>query len=290
MATPTYLKPEKFSLKNHPEFTELWVQSLIADDPGILGLGQLFLKAREKVVTGSGRLDLLLQDEDSTKRFEVEIQLGKTDESHIIRTIEYWDSERKRYPGYEHTPVIVAEEITGRFFNVIGLFNGAIPMVAVQMQALKIDGKVSVLFTKILDLRTSKAIEEEESADPADRAYWEKRGTKQTIEMMDQMLAEYLQPLNSALGLKYNKAYVGLQEGGQPNNFVIFNPQKAVLLVRPRLDEDPDLQKMLEESGLDVSPYDGFRFRVRLVKDDLKKHKELLTELLEKAHHRYFGK
>ena len=49
-------------------------------------------------------------------------QLGKTDESHIIRTIEYWDIERKRYPQYDHTAVIVAEEITSRFLNVIGLF------------------------------------------------------------------------------------------------------------------------------------------------------------------------
>lgn len=286
MATPNYFKPEKFSLKNHPEFNELWVQNLIADDPSILGLGQLFVKGREKVLTGSGRLDLLLQDEEATKRFEVEIQLGKTDESHIIRTIEYWDSERKRYPGYEHTPVIVAEEITGRFFNVIGLFNGAIPMVAVQIQALKIDGKVSVLFTKILDLRTSRLIEDEDAADPTDRAFWEKRGTKQTIEMMDQILVEFIKPLNPAFAPKYNKAYIGLQENGQPNNFVVFHPQKAALVVRPRLDEDPELQKKLVDSGLDVLPYDGYRIRVRLVKDDLKKHRDIISDLLHRAYQR----
>ncbi len=60
----------------------------------------------------------------------MEIQLGKTDESHIIRTIEYWDIERKRYPQYDHVAVIVAEDITSRFLSVIGLFNGAIPLVA----------------------------------------------------------------------------------------------------------------------------------------------------------------
>ncbi len=38
----------------------------------------------------AGRLDLLLQDANQ-RRYEVEIQLGATDESHIIRTIEYWD-------------------------------------------------------------------------------------------------------------------------------------------------------------------------------------------------------
>jgi len=31
-------------------------------------------------------------------RYHVELQLGATDESHIIRTIEYWDTERRRWP------------------------------------------------------------------------------------------------------------------------------------------------------------------------------------------------
>jgi len=80
-------------------------------------------------------LDLLFQDVESTRRYEVEIQLGSTDEAHIIRTIEYWDVERKRYPQYDHTAVIIAEDITTRFLNVINLFNGAIPLVAIQMNA-----------------------------------------------------------------------------------------------------------------------------------------------------------
>src|SRR3989442_11609419 len=41
--------------------------------------------------------------------------------SHIIRTIEYWDNERRRYPAYEHIAVLVAEQVTARFLNVIGL-------------------------------------------------------------------------------------------------------------------------------------------------------------------------
>jgi hypothetical protein len=34
-------------------------------------------------------------DTGSEKRYEVELQLGRSDESHIIGTIEYWDLERK---------------------------------------------------------------------------------------------------------------------------------------------------------------------------------------------------
>jgi hypothetical protein len=63
----------------------------------------------------AGRLDLLLQDLDTKRRYEVEIQLGATDEAHIIRTIEYWDIERKRYPQYDHCAVLVAEDITSPF-------------------------------------------------------------------------------------------------------------------------------------------------------------------------------
>lgn len=97
-----YQKPERIWLKHHPEYTEKWVQDLIADDPSILGLGDLVLRDKERTQPRAGRLDLLLQVPDTQRRYEVELQLGATDETHIIRTIEYWDIERKRYPQYEH--------------------------------------------------------------------------------------------------------------------------------------------------------------------------------------------
>src|SRR5262245_58772910 len=158
-----YEKLTKLSLRSHPELTERWVQERITEDPSILGLGDVILKDMERLHSGAGRLDLLLQDADANRRYEVEIQLGKTDESHIIRTIEYWDIERKRYPQYDHTAVIVAEEITSRFLNVIGLFNGFIPLVAIQMQAFKLGDQVSLVFTTVLnEIRLGLVDEEEE--------------------------------------------------------------------------------------------------------------------------------
>jgi hypothetical protein len=106
MASVTYARPEPISLKVHPELNETWVQNLIASDPSVLGLGDLVLRQKERIQPRAGRLDLLLQDP------ETELQLGPTDEAHIIRTIEYWDIERKRYPQYDHCAVIVAENIT----------------------------------------------------------------------------------------------------------------------------------------------------------------------------------
>lgn len=110
-----YTPHERFFLKSHPEFTEKWVQDLIANDPSILNLGDLVMRDRERIQPRAGRLDLLLQDPETKRRYEVELQLGETDEAHIIRTIEYWDIERKRYPQYDHCAVLIAEDITSRF-------------------------------------------------------------------------------------------------------------------------------------------------------------------------------
>ena len=59
--------------------------------------------------------------------------------------------------------MIVAEEITSRFFNVISLFNSSIPLIAIKMTAIENpDESISLLFTKVLDLAPSSQLEEDE--------------------------------------------------------------------------------------------------------------------------------
>lgn len=168
------MKLESVSIKRSGTLTEKWVQDQIAEDPSILGLGDLVLKDKERIQQNAGRLDLLLQDPETLKRYEVEIQLGATDESHIIRTIEYWDIERKRYPQYEHAAVIIAEDITSRFLNVIQLFNGNIPLIAIKVTAYKIGDEYALAFVKVLDEMSLGLVDEDEPvAEPTDRAFWE---------------------------------------------------------------------------------------------------------------------
>jgi predicted transport protein len=286
MKNLTYVKPEKLWLKEHPALNERWVQQIIADDPSILGLGDLVLKDKERIQPRAGRLDLLLQDAETNRRYEVEVQLGKTDESHIIRTIEYWDIERKRYPQYDHCAVIVAEDITSRFLNVVSLFNGFIPLIVVQMNAIKIGDQVSLVFTTVLDeLPLGLVDEDEEIQEVTDRAYWERRGAKATISMVDELL-EVIKAFDSELELKYNKFYIGLAKNGQPNNFVVFRPQKNSLRFEPRLKREDEMEEKLEAAGLDVMDYDKkwSRYRIRLSKGDVKKHSEFLTNLLRSAY------
>jgi hypothetical protein len=280
-----YQALSKISIKSHPELTERWVQERIAENPQMLGLGDVVLKDKERIQPRAGRLDLLLQDAEANHRYEVEIQLGKTDESHIIRTIEYWDIERKRYPQYEHTAVIVAEEITARFLNVISLFNGTIPLMAIQMSAVGLGETVSLLFTTVLDeARFGLVDEDEEVQEFTDRAYWEARGSKATVAMADEVL-KLVAEFAPGLELKYNKFYIGLATNGVPNNFLIFRPQKSALRLEVRLPPSPETEAMLETAGLDVMDYDKRwgRYRLRLNKGEVVKFTEVLSALSQQA-------
>lgn len=281
-----YAKPERLWLKDRPDFDERWLQARIGEDPSLLGLGDIVLKDKERQQPRAGRLDLLFQEAETTKRYEVEIQLGKTDEAHIIRTIEYWDIERRRYPQYDHTAVIVAEDITSRFLNVISLFNKSIPLVAIQLSAFRLGDSISLVCAKVLDeMRLGLVDEDEEVQASADRSYWEARGSKQTLATADELL-EVVRTFDRDLELKYNRFYIGLAKGDKPNNFVIFRPKKDWLLLEARLDRSDAVQAELDGSGLDVMDYDSRwgRYRIRLAKGDTTKHKDFLRAFIAKAY------
>lgn len=260
------------------------MQEIIARDPSIIGLGNLILKDKERIQPQAGRLDILLQDEDTNERYEVEIQLGKTNESHIIRTIEYWDKERNRYPMYDHYAVIVAEDITSRFLNVIGLFNRAIPLIAIQMSAIKTGDNISLFFIKLLDTTAIDSIDEEAS-EVTDRNYWEKKATKQTVALADEIL-ELIKTISPDFELKYNKFYIGLAHDGQPNNFAIFRPKKNHVRLELRIPKSKEIESKIEAADLDMLDYDNRwgKYRIRLNKEEIKRNKEVIIDLLKIAY------
>jgi hypothetical protein len=276
------------SMKNHPQFNELWVHQRIKDKPSLLGLGEVELRDWEKAQPSAGRLDILLYDPAAKVRYETEVQLGSTDPSHIIRTIEYWDIERRRYPQYEHCAVLVAEDITSRFLNVIALFNGHIPLIAIRLSAIEVNGAVTLVGTKVMDQMTLGTDEEDEPSEPADRKYWETHATPATVGLADRVL-EVVREFQPALDLKYNKYYIGLAQNGLPNNFVTVRPQKKNIIVNFKLPQSDELVQRLTQAGIEVLDYDArwHRLRVRLVAEDLKSHRELIHDVVHEAFAEY---
>jgi len=276
-----YKKSEPVKLRDIGK-DEKWLQDQIDGDPSILGLGELAVYRREKIQPTGGRIDFVLSDpEDETARYETEIMLGTLNESHIIRTIEYWDVERRRYPTLDHRAVIIAEDITNRFFNVISLMNKAIPIIAIQLNAFKVEDYLVLNFVKVLDL-VDTGEEEEPDTQEVSRKYWEARANPQSMAMADSIV-EIIRTIAQPK-INYNKQHISIGTSGR--NFIWCYPRKAArLVIRLRVDEDRDnLVEKFVEQGIEckkgVSPSIA---RLNLIMKDLEQSKELLTEAIRIA-------
>lgn len=282
-----YVPHERIDMKANPLVSERWLHERILEDPTLLGLGEVDVKDSERRQS-AGRLDLLVHDPEINTRYEIELQLGSTDESHIIRTIEYWDNERRRYPQYEHVAVIVAEEITARFFNVISLLNGQIPIIAIQVNMIRVGVAHTLVFTRVLDHVTLGTEEEDEGAEPTDRTYWEGKGSPESLALADRLL-ETARAADPDVTLNYNKHYIGLVKQGVAKNFVISRPRRAHLIAEFKLEQDEGRKEEHEALGFDVLPYDKrfSNFRMRLTAEDFEQRGDALRDLAVNAEQYY---
>lgn len=262
--------------------SEKWLQDRIEEDPSILGLGDVQLIRRERKQSSGGRLDFLFYDPEQETRYAVEVMLGSLDESHIIRTIEYWDIERQRYPTYEHRAVIVAEEITARFFNVIRLLNRAVPLIALQLSAFPI-GKDEIIVhaIKVLDIYEEAEPEEEEGGAQVDRRYWERRASAASLQALDAVVAL----VNAEVGqarVTYNKGHVALGTSGR--NFCWFHPPREAshchVRVRTSADSREEQMRAFDDTGLYVRAFQRELITLKLAVRDIETHREQLVALL----------
>jgi hypothetical protein len=284
-----YVKAEPISLKGHPDFSEAWLHGQISKDTSILGLGDLILIERERVQAGAGRLDLLLADAgaESTIRYEVEIMLGPTDPSHIIRTIEYWDIERRRYPAYDHIAVLVAEQVTARFSERDFSFCGQHSDLCSSTKCLRVNDLIVLDFVKVLDQRQ---LREDDTggaggvAEPdADRSTWEARVGATMMKMCDRVAQIANEIADPKLELKYKKARIPLSVLGDFFNVLELWPTRSFIRIRFRVTDPEMWVKRLNEAGVESELKEGTQVLVRLRSSDFEQHEDLLRELIHRA-------
>lgn len=264
---------------------EKWLQDRIEEDPSVLGLGDVQLIRRERKQASGGRLDFLFYDPEQETRYTVEVMIGSLDESHIIRTIEYWDIERQRYPTYEHRAVIVAEEITARFFNVIRLLNRAVPLIALQLSAFPIGKEEIILHAiKVLDIYEEAEPEEEVGGEQVDRRYWERRASAEALRTSDALVALVSAEIAPAR-VTYNKGHIALGTSGR--NFCWFHPPRSAshchVRVRTSADEREAQIAGFDDTGLYVRAFQRELITLKLAARDLDAHRGQLVALLRRC-------
>lgn len=254
MAEPIHI-PKTLSIRDCG-YSEVWLQEQIEKDPSILGLGQLELVKREKAQSSGGRLDFQLTDPEDNSMYEVEVMLGATDESHIIRAIEYWDLEKRRLPQRQHRAVLVAEKMTRRFFNVIQLLSLNIPLIAIQVSVLEADGKRMLHFTKILDVYEEPDLVTTAASEGSSEGVWLEEAPW-TVECAKALLP-IAGPVFPGLGLNYLKYYVSLRIGNTIY-FWLKRRSGGKSLIHFGLDELgwAQAQVLLDSEGLQYVKKDG---------------------------------
>lgn len=255
---------------------EIWLQDQIWQNPNSLGIGELRGIGREVIMQEGGKLDLLLRDADDEAMYEVEVMLGATDESHIVRTLEYWDLARRKWPQRQHYAVIVAEVITRRFFNIIQIFGQNIPLIAIQANIIESTSLRCLHFTKILDIYQEPEIDPPEP--PADREYWRKKAPEM-LEAADALLP-LLKPICNIDGLTYRQNTISMQK----NNLRYFWFNKGRngprLVFRVNDDAKEEAATLLTNAGLLPEVKFG-RVRVRMDKKDIEASAEALMKIAQ---------
>lgn len=265
-------------------FDEYWLRDRIYDDPSIIGLGELQAVMKEKTQSQGGRLDLLLKDPADDAMFEVEIQLGSTDESHIIRTIEYWDNEKRKWPNRSHTAVLVAEEITSRFFNVVHLLSQAVPIIGIQVSIVKIGAAVGLHFTKIID-----SFEEPEDQETPQQSFTEKHWIDKYPGVFEcaKWCREVLLTKYPEVNARYFEDYISLTVRGIARVWLNRRKNDRVLIEVKCLEENlPRLIEVLNTEGISFGTRSNKNLTFNVNLSQLKQKQamhELLAELIGTA-------
>jgi len=263
-------------------YDEYWLRDKIFETPEILGLGDLEPVLKERSQSQGGRLDLLLKNPDDNSMFEVELQLGATDESHIIRTIEYWDNEKRKWPSRSHTAVLVAEEITNRFFNVVHLLSMAVPVIGIQANIVQVGEVRGLHFTKVIDFYQ----EPEEGEPPPQQVYGEEHWTKNYPGPLEceRWYKVLLEILYGEVPTKYFESYISLSVGGAARVWVTRRKNdRAFIEVKHGEENFQDAVDHLNNEGVSFGTRSGkyltFNVNAQQLKDRTAIHEWLASRL-----------
>jgi hypothetical protein len=277
---------ENIAIANHLTIRECgldeyWLQDQIYNNPNCLGLGELDAIDKERRQSSGGRLDILLKNPEDDSMFEVEVMLGETDESHIIRTIEYWDNEKRKWPQRQHYAVLVAESVTRRFFNVIQLLSHSIPIIAIQANIIEVNGQKSLNFVKVLD--TFEEIDDGSSinSETFDEKYWKSKA--QWVIETAAILQSELSDVIGETTLNYTKHYIAITSHN--NNLLWLHKRSAgkVLFgfrVAPHLIDEA--KELLDENNISYV-HKRKSLRITTDKKAIKSNKDLFIKIARMA-------
>ena len=179
----------------------------------------------------------------------------------------------------------MAENITGRFINVLSLFAGTVPLIAIQLSTLKVGEQIVLNFVRVLDrfgLRTDDEVDV--PGVQTTREDWDRRAAPATVALTERFLAVINKASKTRLQLNFLKHYIGLSDGNRSRNFVYFVPRKQHVYIYASVADAQGLSQRLQDDGWEagVDKYNGY-VRLLVRPKELEERDEGVRELLEAA-------
>ena len=135
-------RKRKISLRNK-NINENIVQDYFEKNINIIGLTNGIFLDKEELQSGSKRLNMLFKEKNTKKCYVVGVKLGNLDENHIIKTIEYWNLAKKKYPKYEHCIIFCVGNITGEAMVLLNSYDKQSQIIVYIISAFKYYEKLS---------------------------------------------------------------------------------------------------------------------------------------------------
>ncbi len=257
-------------------YNEEWLQTKIWENPASLGYGDLEGVTKEAAISSGGRLDLLFKNSDDDTMYEVEVMLGETDPSHIIRTIEYWDLIRKKWPQRQHFGVLIAEKITKRYFNVIQILSNNVPLIAIQANIIDIEGQRSLHFTTILDAYEEPEDEVGLVNEVIDEPFWQDKS--ESVLFSAKKIFEYTKDIYEDSKLVLNKTNITINSHGYNQMYFKKRYGKSVLVIFRYGGHRDEIETILQENDINYTD-DHKRFKIQMIESKIAVNEDVFKRI-----------
>ena len=218
--------------------------------------------------------------------YEIEVMLGETDPSHIIRAIEYWDNEKRRFPQRQHYCILIAESFDRRYFNVIQILSLNVPMIAIQADLLEINGEHILNFSKILDINVEPEGDEETTAVTeitwSEKAKWTLKTARKLLEIISEKAKN--------ISLNFTQSYISIMIDGR--NTYLFdkrtNPNSVLWFNVKDEEKQEAIKNLLNSNNIVFNFNNKYKdFSLTIEEKFISKNKEILMQLHDLRYKEY---
>ena len=286
---------EVISLKDHTDLDEKWLKKQIIKNPKLLNLGSLEFEDEEKYSSYSGRTDLVMTSTDNKNLYVIEMMVGELDESHIIRTILYWQTERNKISNKKIYPILIAESFNNRFFEVAYFLTNLIPFIFIQVGAFKIgnegklDDDIHLYFSHLpnkIKRSTLLVTQERGKKVLSNEEIWYSKLDTEKKKFLS-FVGDRIMELNSGFNPIFNKSDLSFEIEDISETFLTVELKKSDLYfigLQP-IKYNSELQNYNFE-GNDMT-LTGNKFQLRISNSEIEKYRDSILFLIKNSYNEF---